>query len=88
MKQNFFFNNMAIPVWPVPRIDKGYASTFTTMYRYLNPKTKHWMKRLHDDRLVSTLSIPGTHDSATFPCGFKNVCQASQCQSMSIKDQL
>ena len=31
----------------------------------LSLQAENWMKRLPDDAYVSTLSIPGTHDSGT-----------------------
>lgn len=34
------------------------------------------------------LSIPGTHDSGTYNCGWNQFCDISQCQSWTIYGQL
>jgi 1-phosphatidylinositol phosphodiesterase len=34
------------------------------------------------------LSIPGTHDSGTYPCQSHQFCDISQCQSWNISNQL
>ncbi|MCW7548055.1 phosphatidylinositol-specific phospholipase C [Photorhabdus sp. APURE] len=44
-----------------------------------------WMGRLHDDnRLLSHITIPGTHES----CAHRNISGMVQCQDLSISDQL
>lgn len=43
-----------------------------------------WMSRLNDDRLVSSLSIPGTHDSAAYTTPWPFV----STQDLSIEKQL
>jgi hypothetical protein len=47
-----------------------------------------WMRGLPDDRLASQVSIPGTHDSATFPCDYHRPCHIYQCQSLPFLQQL
>ena len=47
-----------------------------------------WISYIPDDKLISQLSIPGTHDSGTYNCKWDQLCDASQCQSWSIFDQL
>lgn len=44
---------------------------------------ENWMRALPDDRLISSISIPGTHDSGATEGG-----HMAQCQRLSIKDQL
>lgn len=46
------------------------------------------MKNLNDSTDVSTLSIPGTHDSATYATPCYGFVKLSQCQVLSIKEQL
>ena len=46
------------------------------------------MQYLDDKELVSTLSIPGTHDSVTYDCHWGQFCRTSQCQSWNIEMQL
>ncbi|KAJ5476456.1 hypothetical protein N7475_002185 [Penicillium sp. IBT 31633x] len=43
-----------------------------------------WMHELHDDTLVSALSIPGTHNSPTYHLAPPSV----RCQAVSPKEQL
>ncbi|WP_157975283.1 phosphatidylinositol-specific phospholipase C [Photorhabdus sp. CRCIA-P01] len=44
-----------------------------------------WMGRLHDDnRLLSHITIPGTHES----CAHNDIMGNGQCQDLSISDQL
>ena len=44
-----------------------------------------WMARIGDDVLISDISIPGTHDSAT---QYVQLAFFSKCQSLSIGEQL
>jgi 1-phosphatidylinositol phosphodiesterase len=44
-----------------------------------------WMSSVEDERLLSDLSIPGTHDSAAFVEPFPGT---AKCQSLSLTDQL
>lgn len=48
-------------------------------------KSNEWMKSLDGNLPITSLSIPGTHDSGTKFCTYKN---ASQCQDTSIIQQL
>ena len=48
---------------------------------------KNWMKHLYSTAKVSTLSIPGAHDSGTYSCGKVRCCQfcfSTQCQIWSV----
>ena len=46
---------------------------------------ENWMARIRDDRLISDLSIPGTHDSAA---RYEKFDGTAKCQSLSLDDQL
>lgn len=46
------------------------------------------MEDLDDSTDVSILSIPGTHDSATYATPCNGFPKLSQCQVMNIKEQL
>lgn len=46
------------------------------------------MEHLKDNVLVSEVSIPGTHDSATYATPCLGLPKVSQCQIMNIKQQL
>ena len=46
---------------------------------------ENWMARIGDDRLISDLSIPGTHDSAA---RYEKVDGTAKCQTLSLDDQL
>ncbi len=53
--------------------------------------TQKWMESVSDGKLISELTIPGTHDSATYnPKDWSALApvQATQCQTLSIEDQL
>jgi 1-phosphatidylinositol phosphodiesterase len=58
------------------------------------PSNKDWMKDLSDDALITQLSIPGTHDSATDHDHCKQnsaiapIIEFVSCQTYPIKDQL
>jgi 1-phosphatidylinositol phosphodiesterase len=58
------------------------------------PSNKDWMKDLSDDALITQLSIPGTHDSATDHdhcaqnSAIKPVIEMVSCQTYPISDQL
>ena len=48
---------------------------------------EHWMSQLDQNLKVSQLTIPGTHDSATF--WLKGaMCDMAQCQSRTFEEQL
>ena len=44
---------------------KNFSTLFVLLALSLPLQAENWMKRLPDDAYVSTLSIPGTHDSGT-----------------------
>ena len=46
------------------------------------------MQNLKDDSPVSHLSIPGTHDTGTYPCKYEMECSVYQCQYFDIYQQL
>ena len=50
-----------------------------------NYKVDPWMKNVNDDRLITTMSIPGTHDSGATHSIFD---VAGKCQDLNIKTQL
>lgn len=58
--------------------DDAYAHSSSSTY-----KNNAWMKRLSNQKNIDTISIPGTHDSASFYGG-----DIVQTQSMSITSQL
>ncbi len=49
----------------------------------INHTFEPWMGRLADDRMLHQITLPGTHDSATWQLGL-----SSQCQHTSIPQQL
>ena len=66
------------------------------LYVFLEPLTEKissgpaddsesWMARLGDDVLISDISIPGAHDSAT---QYVQLAFFSKCQSLSVGEQL
>lgn len=54
----------------------------------MNQLRPNWLLRVPGTKLISQLSIPGTHDSATNTCQWYQSCDISQCQSWSIYWQL
>jgi 1-phosphatidylinositol phosphodiesterase len=58
------------------------------------PSNKDWMKDLPDDALITQLTIPGTHDSATDHAhceknpAIKPIIEFVSCQTYQISDQL
>ena len=48
------------------------------------PSGERWMSRLRDDNLISSLTIPGTHDSAAFTSTWPFI----QTQRLDISEQL
>lgn len=48
-------------------------------------KNNQWMKALDNNARITSISIPGTHDSGTQFCAYK---KAGQCQDASIRKQL
>lgn len=53
-----------------------------------NQLNLNWQSRFPSDRLVSLMSIPGTHDSATYSCKWYQFCDITQCQSWSLYNQM
>ncbi len=49
------------------------------------PGSADWMAELPDDRLLSEIHIPGTHDSGT---QYVQLAFFSKCQALSIREQL
>lgn len=79
-------------IWAIPLL---FAFVFAVLM-YLIPafetvdKTEvegsaDWMGRLPDEKLVSEVVLPGTHDSAT---QYVQLAFFSKCQALSIKEQL
>ncbi|KRX09256.1 PLC-like phosphodiesterase, TIM beta/alpha-barrel domain [Pseudocohnilembus persalinus] len=66
-----------------------YISTFPQPdYKLFKHNTKKWMEQIDDDRYISSLTIPGTHQSLSRQGGYMKVITVAQCQSWSIEDQL
>lgn len=53
-----------------------------------NQLNLNWQSRFPSARLVSLMSIPGTHDSGTYSCKWYQFCDITQCQSWSLYDQM
>ncbi len=49
------------------------------------PGSADWMSRLQDDLLLSEITLPGTHDSAT---RYVQLAWFSKCQSLTVGEQL
>ncbi|WP_166923167.1 phosphatidylinositol-specific phospholipase C domain-containing protein [Flavobacterium poyangense] len=47
---------------------------------------KNWMRYIPDDKKLTDLTVPGTHDSGTYPAF--NTSFLTKCQSMTITEQL
>ena len=50
-----------------------------------NYKVDPWMSKVNDSKLITEMSIPGTHDSGATHSFFD---VAGKCQDLSIKSQL
>ena len=48
----------------------------------------NWLSNIADDKLISWLSIPGTHYSGTYDCRRNQDCKTNQCQSWTLYGQL
>ena len=79
-------------IWAIPLL---FALVFAVLM-YLIPAfetvdktpvegSADWMSRLPDEKLVSEVVLPGTHDSAT---QYVQLAFFSKCQALSIKEQL
>lgn len=51
----------------------------------MSMRLNNWMKNIGDEKLLSEINIPGTHDSGTKYCSFSLF---SRCQNKSISEQL
>lgn len=49
----------------------------------ITPESRSWMSKIPDSSLISTINIPGTHDSGTM-----NLNSQAKCQSLTIAEQL
>ncbi len=56
-----------------------------TVDPYTAANAQNWMKDLPDDKPISEVVLPGTHDSAT---QFVHLGFLAKCQALSIEDQL
>ncbi len=75
---------------PIETLKEQYDS-FTKTNGGARITSCNWMGHLSDDVHLSDISIPGTHDAATAHClqaGVDPINASSQCQNMSIHDQL
>lgn len=63
----------------------GNDHTFkvTQLYPYTD-----WMSHIDDGALLSSLSMPGTHDSATYSMGYESVIYDYEAQGLSLLSQL
>jgi hypothetical protein len=48
--------------------------------------TKNWMRLIGEERFISFITIPGTHDTMTYNLKYPN--DWTQCQSISLTEQL
>ena len=69
--------------------DCGFSSS-TKEPHPINPAlARSWISRLDPKIPVSMLSIPGTHDSATYnPSSLRQFALSSQCQTWTVGQQL
>ncbi|MFV8761821.1 phosphatidylinositol-specific phospholipase C [Yersinia enterocolitica] len=70
--------SLLFSIYAKAHYDDAYNHSESTIIQ-----NRHWMKNLDDQKNISMLSIPGTHDSASFYGG-----DIVQTQSMSIGEQL
>jgi 1-phosphatidylinositol phosphodiesterase len=61
------------------------AARFTVASFTVGASGRDWMATVENDRLLSNLSIPGSHDSAAF---VEPVSGTAKCQNLSLTDQL
>lgn len=62
----------------------AYGRAYDVDPKHLSPATESWMKDLPDDLPLTSLSIPGTHDSTALP---RSVTR-SPTQGVGIAEQL
>ncbi len=66
-------------------VESSYYPDPASMDQSVIDANSSWMKGIGDDKLLSEIAIPGTHDSAT---QFVHIPYLAQCQSFSLADQL
>jgi len=75
---------------PKPEGNAGFSKQKTTT----STKYQNWMKNIPDSAKLSSINIPGTHESATHSvCSTSSIVNAvgkssAQCQTMDINSQL
>lgn len=52
----------------------------------LKTTTNNWLQLIGNHRLISSLTIPGTHDTMTYSMNYPNI--GNQCQNISLPEQL
>lgn len=76
------------PLGSLPSTDTPYTTILSTSNLTISTTASKWMQDLDDNTNVSNLSIPGTHDSATYAVPCNGFPKLSQCQVMNINEQL
>ncbi|KAI1103976.1 PLC-like phosphodiesterase [Jackrogersella minutella] len=61
-----------------------YIQTGSCLAIFSSANLSSWMRELHDEYLLSALSIPGTHNSPTCHLALPSV----RCQAVNVRDQL
>ncbi|KAI1906952.1 hypothetical protein LOZ61_006387 [Ophidiomyces ophidiicola] len=69
---------------PQRRLTGIYTTAESHLAVFSSANLNCWMKELHEDTLVSALSIPGTHNSPTYHVAPPSV----RCQAVSPREQL
>jgi hypothetical protein len=70
-------------------IEQKKRGSSTDMYiGRIYPSNSNWMSRIDDDRLVCSLSLPGTHKSSSASIKDPILLTANQTQLFSLSDQL
>ena len=65
------------------------GSTYSALDTTTVTATSDWLASIRDDTKLSTLTLPGTHDSATYNFVKNYVTKSyAQCQDMTIENQL
>ena len=65
-----------------------FMGDFIEQPRKFNPSAKggNWMSYISDDTYISDISIPGTHDSASYRRG--GIYSLAHCQNLNLENQL
>ncbi|MEM7477649.1 MAG: phosphatidylinositol-specific phospholipase C [Planctomycetota bacterium] len=71
-----------------PQSDEPFYAEKTQPAKWLIAKQHDWMSRLPDELLVSSLSIPGTHDSCAYGSKVGIAGAFARTQWWSLEDQL